>query len=50
MACILVLCPTWMICMLYEQNETAMAPPAATTGWIPKASIIRKAPSSETNR
>ena len=43
-ACIFVLCPTSMICRLYEQKATAMAPAAATIPLIPMESIRRNAP------
>ena len=50
MACILVLCPTWIICRLYEQNVTAIAPPIARSQFTPMESIRRKEPRSDTNR
>ena len=43
-ACILVLWPTWMICMLYEQNAMAMAPATAINLLVPIESISRKPP------
>ena len=46
-ACIFVLCPTCIICTLYEQNVMAIAPPAAIKGLTPSAKSSRNAPSSE---
>ena len=48
-ACILVLCPTWMIWKLYEQYVMATAPPIARTLSTPNESINRKAPNKEMN-
>ena len=45
-ACILVLWPTWMICMLYEQKAIAIAPAMATIFFVPILNIRRKAPTS----
>ena len=49
-ACILVLCPTVIICILYEQKVIAIAPPMASTPSIPNESISRKAPNKEIKR
>ena len=49
-ACIFVLWPTWMICILYEQKAIAIAPATATMPFTPMDRSSRKAPTKAMKR